>query len=187
MAGIRWRIDCQHRYTPVDAIAPYYWTSVYYFENLGSTPFTGPNYNAILDTTYACSLDDVALVAIRQFDTTHNSQYGIATPLSNLGELDAEDGGSLLNVIRLSGRAAGKEVSYKLWRFPLRLSDIEGERLSDQALDIVNDTLIPGLNDALLCNKNGVAIDEWTCDHLVHGWQLRHGTKRRQRVVFAYP
>lgn len=187
MAGIRWRLDLQHRYTPVDSGTPYYWTSVYYYENLGSTPFVGPNYSAILNTTYAASTDDTALVAVRQFDTTHNTQFGIATPLDNLGDLDPEDGGSLFNVVRLVGRAAGKVVSYKLWRFPLRLSDIDGDYLSDQAIGIVNDTIIPGLTTAALCNINGVAVEEWSCDGLVHLWQVRHGTKRRERVVFAYP
>jgi len=187
MAGIRWRLDLQHRYTPVDSGLPYYWTSVYYYENLGSTPFTGGQYNAILDTTYAASLDTVELVAVRQFDTTHNTEFGIATPLDNLGDLDSEDGGSLFNVVRLHGWAGGKVVSYKLWRFPLRLSDIEGDRLSDQALGIVNDVIIPGLSTAPLCNIHGIEVEEWTCDGLVHIWQVRHGTKRRERVVFAYP
>jgi len=187
VAGIRWRADFQHRYTPMGGEPPYYWTSVYYYENLGSTPFTGGQYASILDATYSASLDTVELVSIRFVDTTHNTEYGIVTPLDNLGTLDAENGGTLHNVIRLSGKAGGREVSHKLWRFPLRDSDLAGSYLSSQAMDIVNGVIIPGLEAYPLCNIHGVEVEEWECDGLIHCWQVRHGTKRRERVVYAYP
>jgi len=187
MAGTRWRVEPQLRYTPVDSDAPYYWTSVYYYENLSADPFHGDNYNAILDATLGGSLDDVAMVSVRITDITTSTEYGIVTVGPPFGELPSEGGGSLINVVRLSGRVGEREVSHKLWRFPLRLEDIEGDLLSPSAMDVVNDVIIPNLSLAALCNVHGVSVDSWVCDGRVHNWQTRHGTKRRTRVVYEYP
>jgi hypothetical protein len=153
---------------------------------MGSTPFEGDFFNAIIFATHAGTLDTLDRVAVRQYDTTHGVEHGIMT-LPWWGAIDSlGEHGSLNNVIRLSGRNAGQEVSYKLWRMPLRLRDIEGERLSSDCMDIITDDVLPILNSVAFCNINGIPIEEWTCDGLVHSWQLRHGTNRRARPVFAY-
>lgn len=187
MAGIRWRAETQLRYLSVETGLDYYWTSVYYYENLGSTPYVGDFYNTIIEATANGTLDTVRRVAIRLTDVTHGTEYGIVT-LGADGLIDADgDEGSLTNVARLVGWNEGRQVSYKLWRVPLRIGDISGKDISGTMQGIINDGVLDALNSLEFCNVHGVPIQEWTCDGAVHIWQLRHGTKRRERVVFAYP
>jgi len=187
VAGNRWKVEPQRRYTPVDADAAYYWTSVFYYENLSSDPFHGPYYNAIVDATLAGSLDTVPMVSVRITNVTAATEYGIVTVGPPYGEIPTLDGGLFNDVARIVGWSEGRQVSYKLWRFPMRIVDLDGKELSTAAMGIINDGILTNLNSVTLCNVNGVPIDEWTCDGLIHMWQVRHGTKRRERVVYAYP
>lgn len=187
MAVARWKAEYQHRFDPGGGAAPYYWTNVYYYDNSGGDPFYGPDHNAILAANYAGTTDQVALVALRITNAMTGVEYGILTPPDNLGTLTNGERGSLINCVRLSGRAAGREVCYKRWRIPMGNIDVEGDQLSSSCLALFNDTIIPLLALATICNTHGDAVDEWIAQPAVHMWQLRHGTKRRARVVFAYP
>lgn len=187
MAALRWRVEHQHRYPSVETGFDYYWTTVYYYNNLNGDPAAGLNYSALLDATYNGSSYDNRLVAVRITNLETHTEYGIATPFDNHGTIPENGGGSLENVVRLSGKADGQEVSYHLWRQPLTLADIEAGRLSDDAWAVVNDVIIPALVTAELQNVGGVEVQEWTADRAIHLWQLRHGTKRRIGPVFAYP
>jgi len=187
MAGNRWKVEPQRRYTPILGGPDYYWTSVFYYENLSTDPFSGDYYNAIINATLEGSLDTVPMVSVRVTNATTGHIHSIVTIGPPYGEIPANDGGTLHNVARLVGWSNGKQVAYKLWRFPLRTEDIAGKRLSSGAMAIINDGILANLNSVQLCNVQGVPIEEWTCDGAVHDWQQRHGTKRRERVVYAYP
>lgn len=186
MAGNRWRVEAQLRYSSVETGLPYYWTNVFYYENLSSDPYSGDYYNTIIYATHRGTLDTVDRVAIRVTNITTDHEFGIVT-IPWVGAIDSlGEQGSLTNVIRLVGWNDGRQVSYKLWRMPLRLRDIEASRLTAATLGLVNDDICDVLGSVQFCNVHGVPIEEWTCDGVVHSWQLRHGTKRRERVVYAY-
>lgn len=186
MPGIRWRVDAQMRYDSVETGAPYYWTNVYFYENLSTDPFAGDQWNAIIDAIRTGTLDTVDRVAMRIWDTTHNTQHGIVTLAWN-GIIDSDgQSGSLFNVARFVGWADGRQASYKLWRMPLRISDFDGSDITPATMAVIDAGPLAALNSAQFCNEDGVLIDNWTCDGRAHIWQLRHGTKRRERVVFAY-
>jgi len=187
MAGNRWRVETQLRYPSVETGADYYWTNVFYYENLGSTPYTGDYYNQIINATRSGTLDTVERVAIRLTNHSTGTQFGIVTiPWEGVIDADGEEG-SLFNVARFVGWNEGKQVSYKLWRVPLRIGDIDGPDIASSMLAILEAGPLAALNSVQFCNVNGIPIEEWTCDGKLHIWQLRHGTKRRERVVFAYP
>jgi len=187
VAVARWKAEYQHKFSPGDGIDPYYWTNVYYYDNSGGDPFYGPDHNAILDANYAGTTDHVALVALRVTNAITGIEYGILTPPDNMGTLPNDNRGSLINCVRLSGRREGREVCYKRWRVPLGNNDVDGSDLSASCIALFTDTIIPLLSLATICNIHGEAVDEWIVQPSVHMWQLRHGTKRRARVVFAYP
>lgn len=187
MAGIRWRVEPQLRYSSVETGEDYYWTNVFYYENLGSNPFVGDQYNAIIEAVRAGTLDTVDRVAVRIWNMTAGTEYGIVT-IPWVGVIDSDgESGSLQNVARLVGWSGDSQVSYKLWRVPLRIGDFDGSAINPTMMGILDAGILAWLNSTTFCNVNGVPIDNWTCDAEAHMWQLRHGTKRRERVVFAYP
>lgn len=77
---------------------------------------------------------------------------------------------------------AGRQVSYKRVRGPVRLEDIEnGIDLTAWALGYYQSVVNLVADYACFTNVHGVPIEEGVVHPKVVSWQLRHGTKRRQR------
>lgn len=183
-----WQLDPQFR-TPINEEGDwYYWTNTFYCNFDAGIPSSDwPGWNDFIIGCYSGTLDNTELVSIREMEVSTGVVYGIPTPSDNKGYIPAEGGGQLLNTARLVGWSGGKAVSYKRWRFPLRTSDLGEGVLAPGALSVLRDTVIPLFISAGFTNIRGDIIDNWTCDGLLHMWQLRHGTKRRTRVVYDYP
>jgi hypothetical protein len=84
--------------------------------------------------------------------------------------------------VYISLRNAGKQVSYKRVRGPVRIADCDdNNELTDFAYDYY--VSVAGLVGAYGCftNVHGVPIETAVVDRQVRAWQLRHGTKRRNR------
>jgi len=187
MAGNRWKVEPQLYYPSVETGQDYFWTNCFYYENLSSDPFSGDYYSAIIEAVHAGTLDTVNRPAVRVTNTTTGHVHSIVT-IPWVGAIPADgEAGSLTNTLRLVAWGGGRQVGYKLWRVPLRLSDFEGGQLTPTLAGVIADGLLTWLNSVQLCSEVGNPIDEWTCDNVLHSWQLRHGTKRRIGPVFAYP
>lgn len=106
--------------------------------------------------------------------------------------------GPLENTVYVALLSEGRQVGYKRVRSPLRLaspgwldeSDFVDGRLRDEIYDYYQDTL-QGLVSSYgcICTAAGVAIDGVRVRREVSGWQLRHGTRRRdkQRIWLEPP
>jgi len=187
MSGNRWRVDFQLQYPSMETQLDYYWTNCFYYENASSDPYSGDYFSALVNAVHNGTLDTCHRVAIRVTNTTTGHLHSIVT-IPWFGAIDSGgEVGSLINTLRLVGMADGRQVSYKLWRIPLLLMDIEGGKVTSTLQAVIQAGVLDVLNSQQFLNVQGVPVEEWVCDWAIHPWQLRHGTKRRTRVVFAYP
>lgn len=178
-----WQVDCCKRVAFSDNPSGfYYWTSVYYLESSDfSNAFQARqaviNLDKILTTT------DVEIVRLQVhappgrgnviFNGAITFTFG---QLSNPGGLY-----SLINVARWHLFDDAGRRSYRLNRMPLRPSDIDGDHLSatgaSQQLASLNTLLLAGW-----CrNSYGELLTSGDVVQRLTMWQLRHGTKRRER------
>jgi len=183
-----WQMDPQFR-TPYDnVIGFYYWTNTFYCDHDAGPPYSSwGGWNEFLSGCYGGTLGSTQLVSIRCTELSSGIVAGTPTPTDNHGEIPDSDERYLINTARLVGYVEGVPRAYKRWRFPLRKSDINGDRLSSDAMDIINSTIITHFTAAGFTTRQGDVIDSWSCDGLIHPWQMRHGTKRCDRVVYVYP
>lgn len=88
----------------------------------------------------------------------------------------------LSNVFRVDMYRGGRHVSYKLFRSPLREQDMDGYKLSTEAYTRLSGVASYMQNDfSELRAGDGLPVDSVVASPLVHGWILRHGTRRRDR------
>lgn len=79
-------------------------------------------------------------------------------------------------------RSAGKQVSYKRIRSPLRHEDYTSAGLlTDDALAYYQSVADLIADYGCFTNASGVLIEEGAMSPRIHDWVLRHGTKRRWR------
>lgn len=91
------------------------------------------------------------------------------------------DFAGLLNTVHVSFLAGGRKVSYKRVRAPLRAMDLEGDRLTPTARAFYESNYAGVLlSSGYACNGQGVLLENYEVRSEVSGWQLRHGTKRRE-------
>lgn len=95
------------------------------------------------------------------------------------------EGYTLLGSARIRFYSEGRLAGYKRWRMPIRNDQVVGDRLDPALIAHLADGWAPILPLGHMCNVNGLVIDAIEVDPLIHKWQLRHGTKRRSRVVIA--
>lgn len=98
--------------------------------------------------------------------------------------------GPVENTVYAALLSGDRQVGYKRIRSPLRLAspgyldqpDFVDGKLRDEIYDYYQDTL-QGLitTYGCMCTADGVAIDGVRVRREVSGWQLRHGTKRRNK------
>lgn len=87
----------------------------------------------------------------------------------------------LINTVYVGFLAGDIQVGYKRVRPPLRAMDMEGDRLTDTAIAFYEANYAGILlSSGFACNYQGVIFDGYRVWPKVSGWQLRHGTKRRE-------
>lgn len=172
---------------PANPDGYYYWTNTFYFD-----------YDMVPSSHSALYKTIVGLSHIHSIHVFRNRFRLIAPPhgttvLLNAGELnqhcDQADVTSFVleNVARVSFWIGERYVGYKLLRGCVGTDEIidgiidEGRRLE------IEGQIGEWWLGAPLLTASGETIERATVDRSIHHWQLRHGTKRRQRVVIAPP
>lgn len=180
------QVDLQWRYAyAANPDGWYYWTSTYYLD-----PPDPTNFVAYLPALH------LAARSAALYETKENRARVTMPPHSGTVILDTNThdqfGESVLggptileNVARLSFWVGRQYVGYKLLRGAIPVAEVEDGRLSDNAYSWLVENTAVLLLDAGICTDAGVPIERVEVSPLIHTWQLRHGTKRRQRVVFA--
>lgn len=93
------------------------------------------------------------------------------------GELGAPE-----MTVFISLQNAGRQVSYKRVRGPVRMEDFDdGGNLTPWALDYYQGVADLVADYGCFTNLAGVPIESAVINPRVVSWQLRHGTKRRNR------
>lgn len=79
-----------------------------------------------------------------------------------------------------------RQVSYKRYRTPLSEHEIDDQRLTSDFYNFWSSSPANFWEPAgIFTNSAGVPITRAMLDPYVHGWVLRHGTKRRERRRLA--
>jgi hypothetical protein len=165
----------------------FYWTNTY-FCDLDNPPPDNTSFYWVGTVYTGYIFDCVSIVTFLRTAPPGSRIYvggGNTTP--NPGPWHFSGGYSLFHTARLSFRNGGKEVGYKRFRMPI-VEECRGpnnEIIGDAALMISNACSI--LEYARITTKEGLPIEEVTCDYRVHMWGLRHGTKRSALPVLPYP
>lgn len=175
-----YRVDIQKKVPCAENVSGfYYWTNVFYFDVDNPTDYDLAR-DEIVEGGYAIHnqlvMQDRFLVRLWPSGTVVQSQ--------NQG--DASCGGmvgdplGLCNTIYFRLITDGPKFGFKRFRIPLLASEIVANRLTDTAYDYyLHSTGNFWAASSFACLEDGTHILDSVLSPLVHGWQLRHGTKRR--------
>lgn len=180
---VLWQIDAGKRvsYAP-NPDGFYYWTSVWYLDRADYS-----NDNSLYtDVSQAEALTCLTIVQGTQFNVKHApGRGGVVTVIDrtlNFGGIPYDGSGySMINVARCTWRSNTGRYSYKLVRLPLMASQMSGRYLVGVGVPNVQAMINGVLATAPIRNQYGERIISGKVDPLIHMWQLRHGTKRRER------
>lgn len=156
----------------------YYWTNVYYgnLRDLDDFDFWR---DACLDVTSRFSnhevrLDRFLITDVADGSIVQNTASFYPANTALIGEYPA-----LENTVYVKLMASGRQVGFKRYRSPVRLVDIDVDRLTPGALAYYESiAVILGPDANRFSTRDGVLIDDAVVSPLIHCWQLRHGTKR---------
>lgn len=164
----------------------YYWSSTYYYERDDFASFAAMWQRAVnVDRLH--SLDAVQYV--KAVIKAPPGRYNIVSTISLVGNFGyIVSGGadySPLIIGRLITRYDDGRSSYRMWRCPVLLDWVSEGQFSAYALArmgslINNMRSVSGYPPAR--NLTGAACVGGVVPQLASGWQLRHGTERRNRV-----
>lgn len=184
---VLWQVDMGKR-VPYDPNPDgfYYWTSVYYLDRADYS-----SDGALFTDASQCEqLTCLSIVHGTVGHVKHTPGRGPVSSSINrfnvAGGITYDGSGySLLNVARVELRSTTGRYSYKLVREPLMGSQQDGNRLVQVGVPSITAQIAGCLATAPLRNKYGERITSFHVDPLLHMWQLRHGTKRRERAVIV--
>jgi hypothetical protein len=176
------RVQHQLRYPyPANPDGYYYWTIAHTVDTPDPTNF--PAYVGHVEDVVRVTMHEDAQVNRVRVQAPPNSD----PPLENAFVFNAPgfspytDGVILVNAIRVSWYVGTVLVGYRLLRALLTNGQIEDGRISASLRAYVEDYYVTGCL-ALGCRDN--AGNAWTSAYVhdaISTWQLRHGTKRRER------
>lgn len=181
-----WTFDVQFRAYSRPLDAAYYWTNVYYWLQGDSLSTPQSSVVSALDafTFYAARQNNVRTsyrvrCATWSYDTvtSHAVPGSLGPAVSNwfipwyflLRAYDVE----------------GQQVGYKRLRGCWAFEDVVEGQMTDALYDYINTGIVDYLTPQPLCNVRGVPIARWEIDRALRCWQLRHGSKRAARPLFA--
>ena len=182
-----WQVDILKRiaYAP-NPSGYYYWSSIYYIDRDEFT-LDSNCYFYVFNREELITTTDVERMGLRVHDppgrgnVIYNLIFGTPSP----GGLPSLGDPMIINVARWALYSASGRYTYRLNRSALYLDDIDGMQLSDDGyarqVAAKNTLLFP----ARFRNSYGELLTSGEVARPVTMWQLRHGTKRRERNPFA--
>lgn len=180
------QVDLQWRYAySGNPSGFYYWTSTYYLNPTNPTDFIA-YMPAMHLAARSAALFETKENRVRITMPPHGGTViQDASTANQFGESGLSGPTVLENVARLSFWVGQSYVGYKLLRGAIPTSQVEDGQLSETARLWLVENTAPQLLAAGICTADGTPIERVEVSPKIHSWQLRHGTKRRQRVVFA--
>lgn len=180
------QIDWQLRH-PYDANPDgwYYWTNTYYL--VAADPLDFPSYVPRIETPmlygmlHETQANRLKVTMPPHSNTVLENAFSF-NHVGNKGSLPT----ILENVARVNFFIGETYASYKLLRGCIGNSEIEADGTLNATTranlqrDYADGLIANGLTD-----DTGTEFTSAVVSPLLHHWQLRHGTKRRQRVVIA--
>lgn len=157
----------------------YYWTHTAYMKTTDWAS-TGQLLLAWTNRVKQGYTSQVLLYGHRLIDPTTGAVIFTQTfTTPNTCEQDPADDYSLLMAGRWRFRAADGSTGYHLHRYPIDLSWVEGEELTDvghsQLAAVAGAMYFPGK----VYSSTGSLVTGWEVGRAIVDWQLRHGTKRK--------
>jgi hypothetical protein len=182
------RFDIQHRtaYT-LNPSGYYYWTNSFYLD-IPDPAHAGPAITHIMEGYTVVNYFAVQRNWIRLAVPPGHTPYIFdAFAFNDHGNTLLTDPFILENVARVHFYVDSEYVGYKLLRGTVGEGEVTDGKLSDVARDRITDNLtFYWFQNDLRTHDNRV-ITSLACQPEIHAWNLRHGTKRRQRGVIHTP
>lgn len=163
----------------------YYWTNTYYW----GSDFSSAPSDAMFNRLNLLALNSISEGCLRERWRVE-SALGTGDYYSELvsdvpGHISGTDRVLLIDSVLLYSGSATRGGWYKPLRGLLRAGDIVGGYVGSYIADWVATYLLPVLNSPQLLNYLGKPVGTVVLSPRVHGWQLRHGTKRSARRVLT--
>jgi hypothetical protein len=165
----------------------YYWTQKLYANPADPTDF--PSYVGALEEPYftwhlfKTQINRLRITMPPGSNTVLENAFAFNHNGNNTRDLPT----ILQNVARANLWVGTQYVGYKLLRGMIGTEEITNGEIGFGIWFALQTYWGPALIDAGLTTSDGTPIDRIEVDRQIHHWQLRHGTKRRQRVVIAPP
>lgn len=164
----------------------YYWTNAW-IVNASSDSMAIIRINQV-----DAAVDGMTLTVVEQVRLNAKRSPGVGGVYHSIS-LGLEDGDVptgtsgylLINYMKVDLYVGERLAGYKRWRMPFRIEDLDGERWTPAAQSIVQSRFNELVAQSTLAARSGEVITGAVVDPLVRQWQLRHGTKRRDRRVIA--
>lgn len=180
---VLWQVDMGKKvpYSP-NPDGFYYWTSVYYLDRADYS-----SDNALFTDASQCEFLTCLSIVIGTYGNVKHApgRGGVASHIDRshpTGGIPYDGNGySMINVARVEWRSSTGRYSYKLVRQPLMASQMDGIHLVQVGVPSISAQMAGCLATAPLRNQYGERLTSYHVDPLLHMWQLRHGTERRQR------
>lgn len=174
-----YRFDLQSRAPwPHGPQSFYYWTNVYYAD---VRDFTDYDYarDYVGSITNAMSHSDTREDFLHVIDTTDGTVIQNTNFTWPPNPLVTGPTISLENTVLAQMWSLGRLIGFKRYRVPVPVASCLDGYLTDEAWEYFNGRaqalLAP---EARFCSRTGVFPDAVTVSRQIHGWQLRHGSKR---------
>lgn len=160
----------------------YYWTSVWYFDTADFPSLNAARSRAINLTQGMISQDAQLTRVVTKLPPGRGNVIANANLFNQPGNQFKGTGGWFLGMCgRINLWSTAGRRTYKLWRVPLYESDLEGGKIvGSRALFMQG--IVNTMVTSFPCRDSyGDRFVRGSFDGLAHQWQMRHGTKRRER------
>lgn len=182
------RFDIQHRAPYAEnPDGYYYWTNTFYLD-VPDPAHAGPAISHIFEGYQVVNYHSVQRNWIRLAVPPGHTPYIFDSFAFNTpGSTALTDPIILENVARVHLFVGHDYVGYKLLRGTLSEGEVTGGVIDSGAVARIEDNLTFYWFQNDLRTHEGEVIDSLVCDPFAHHWNLRHGTKRRERGVIHNP
>lgn len=180
------QIDWQLRYPyAANPDGHYYWTNTYYL--VTPDPLDFPAYIPRIETPmlygmlHDCQANRLLVTTPPHSGIVQENAFSF-NHAGNKSSMDT----ILENVARVHFFIGAEYAGYKILRACIGTEEIEPDgTLNATTRANLQRDYADGLIANGLTNDQGIEYSSAVVSPLIHHWQLRHGTKRRQRVVIA--
>lgn len=182
------RFDIQHRTAYAgNPSGFYYWTNSFYLD-VPDPAHAGPAISHIFEGFDVVNYHVVQRNWIRLAVPPGHTPYIFdATGFNDHGNTLLTDPFIIEDISRVHFYVGNDYAGYKLLRGTVGVDEIEDGYLTDSCRSRIEDNLtFYWFQNDLRTHDNRV-ITSLRCDPKAHAWNLRHGTKRRQRGVIHTP